>query len=223
MTNNNSVFQRALKRIDENRNREFNCLSFESLFPKFSEFLPGIMQKTYYLVTASSKVGKTQITDSMFLYHPFDFIKNNPNSKIKIKIFYFSLEMDLESKITAGISKHIYENSKMIVPVNQILSMNRKNRLTDDIYKQILGAEKYFEDLEEYVTMSDAQQNPTGIYKQIYKYATDNGTIKTKKVKVKDPNTGEEQIREFFDYYIPNNPDEYVIILTDHLAKVWRV
>ena len=55
MIENNSLFQRALRRIEENRNRDYNCLSFESLFPKFSEYLPGIMQKTYYLITANSK------------------------------------------------------------------------------------------------------------------------------------------------------------------------
>lgn len=220
MIEKNSLFQRALRRIEENRNREFNCLSFETLFPKFSNFLPGIMQKTYYLVTANSKAGKTQITDSMFLYHPYNFIKSNPESKIKIKIFYFSLEMDLESKITAGISKYIFEKDKLIVPVNQILSMNRQHRLSDEVYNKILGAEKYFEELQDYLIISDAQQNPTGIYKQMYKYALDNGKIITKTIKIKDPDTGEESEKQVFDYYIPNNPDEYVIILTDHLAEL---
>ena len=215
-----SLFRRALNRIEENRDREHNCLSFESLFPKFSEYLPGIMQKTYYLITASSKVGKTQITDSMFLYHPYNFVKSNPDTKIKIKIFYFSLEMDLESKITAGISKYIFENNKIIVPVNQILSMNRKNRLTDDIYQSILTAEKYFEELEDYLVISDAQQNPTGIYKQMYKYALDNGEIIYKDVIIKDPETEVESVKKIYDYYIPNNPDEYVIIMTDHLAEL---
>jgi len=220
MTENSSLFKRALRRIEENRNREFNCLSFETLFPKFSEYLPGIMQKTSYLLTASSKVGKTQIADTMFLYHPYDFIRSHPDSDIKVKIFYFSLEMDLESKITAGISKHIFEKSRLIVPVNQILSMNRKHRLTDDVYQKILEAEDYFEQLEDILIISDAQQNPTGIYKQMYKYALDNGKITYKKVKLKDPETGEESIKEVFDYYTPNNPNEYVIILTDHLAEL---
>lgn len=215
-----TLFQRALNRIEENRNKEFNCISFDSIFPRFSEYLPGIMQKTYYIVTAASKVAKTQLTDFMFLYHPFNFIKKNPDSKIKLKIFYFSLEMDLESKIIAGISKHIYENSNLIVPVNTILSMNRKNRLSNDVYNKILEAEKYFEDLQDYLVISDAQQNPTGIYKQMYKYAMDNGKIIYKTVHIKDPDTGAESTKEVFDYYIPNNPDEYVIILTDHISEL---
>lgn len=220
MTNNDSLFQRALRRIEENKNREFNCLSFESLFPKFSEYLPGIMQKTYYLITANSKVGKTQIADFMFLYHPYNFVKNNPESGIKVKIFYYSLEMDLESKITAGISKHIFETSKLVVPVNQILSMNRKHRLTDDVYQKILEAETYFEELQDILTISDDQQNPTGIYKQMYKYAMDNGKIFTKPITIKDPDTGIETVKQVFDYYVPNDPNEYRIILVDHLAEL---
>lgn len=50
-----SVFDRALKRIQENREREYNCIPFD-IFPRFSEYLPGIMQKTYYQVTANSKL-----------------------------------------------------------------------------------------------------------------------------------------------------------------------
>ncbi len=50
-----SVFDRALKRIEENRNRNYNCIPFTSILPRFSEYLPGIMQTTYYLITANSK------------------------------------------------------------------------------------------------------------------------------------------------------------------------
>lgn len=220
MVKDRTLFKRALDRIEENKNREFNCIPFEGIFPRFSNFLPGIMKKTYYLVTANSKAGKTQITDYMFLYHPYNFIKGNPDSKIKLKIFYYSLEMDVESKIVAGISKHIYENSGQIVPINTILSMNRKNRLTDDVYSKIIEAENYFESLEDYLVISDAQQNPTGIYKQLYKYAMDNGKVIFKTIRIKDPETGLDSTKEIFDYYIPNDPNEYVIILTDHLAEL---
>jgi hypothetical protein len=64
------IFDRALKRITENREKQFNCIPFNSVLPRFSEYLPGIMQNTYYQITANSKVGKTQFTDFMFLYHP---------------------------------------------------------------------------------------------------------------------------------------------------------
>lgn len=157
----------------------------------------------------------------MFLYHPFNFIKQfKDKTDIKIKIFYYSLEMDLESKLIAGIGKRLYEENRLIVPPSVLLSMNKKNRLSDDIYRKILEAEKYFDDIQEYVIMSDAQQNPTGIYKQLWKYAADNGKFIYKIIDEKDPITGAETRVQKIDHYIPNNPNEYVIIITDHLAEL---
>lgn len=51
-----SVFDRALSRIEENRDKRFNCIPFTEVLPRFSEYLPGITQKTYYQITANSKL-----------------------------------------------------------------------------------------------------------------------------------------------------------------------
>jgi hypothetical protein len=66
----NRLFDRAFRRIMENRDRQYNCIPFRDVLPRFSYYLPGITQNTYYQVTANSKVGKTQFTDYLFLYHP---------------------------------------------------------------------------------------------------------------------------------------------------------
>jgi hypothetical protein len=71
------------------------------------------MQKKYYLVTANSGIGKTQFTDAFFMYKPLDYILNN-ETDIKLKVFYYSLEVDKESKIIQGIAKKIYENYNLI-------------------------------------------------------------------------------------------------------------
>jgi len=212
------LFDRAIDKIDENRNKEFNCIPFDKLLPKFSEYLPGITQKTYYIVTASSKVGKSQISDFMFLYHPYNFIKTSKD-KIKLKIFYFSLEMDIETKLIAGIGKKLYDDYKIIAPVKQLLSQG-KNRVSGELWDKIISLREYFEELEDILIINDGNINPTGIYKQMYKYATDNGTILKKRVNIKHEDTGADDTLEVFDRYIPNNPDEYVIIITDHLAEL---
>jgi hypothetical protein len=65
-----NLFDRALKRILDNREKQYNCIPFSEVLPRFSEYLPGITQNTYYSITANSKIGKTQFTDFLFLYHP---------------------------------------------------------------------------------------------------------------------------------------------------------
>lgn len=59
-------------------------------FQRFSEEIPGIQQGRYFITTAASKTGKTQITDFLFMYWPYFFIKSS-NTNISIKINYFSL------------------------------------------------------------------------------------------------------------------------------------
>lgn len=78
-------------------------------------------------------------------------------------------------------------------------------------YKSIL---EYFENT---VTFLD-DKNPYGIYKQSKKYAENNGVTYTKKLQVKN-NSGEVvDERDVFDYYIPYDPKEYVMIVIDHIS-----
>lgn len=165
------------------------------------------------------KVGKTQFTDALFFYHPYDFVKENPESGIKLKIFYNSLEMDLESKIVQGISKRLFHRYGLIVPHNQILSLSR-NRLSDEIYKKIATLKDYFEQMNDMVVMTDEQLGPRGIMHQLTAYAEESGRVITKPVRMRNPRTGETKIEQIFDRYVPNNPNEYVIVITDHLAEL---
>lgn len=216
-----SLFKRTLERLQENKrladSGELNCIPFG--FKRLEQHLPGIQRNRYYIVTANSGVGKTQITDSMFLYSPYNFLLGDKTG-ISLKIFYYSLEMDKESKITAGIGKYIYEKYGIVTDVNQLLSIG-KNRLTDDLLTVVHDVGYYFERLEDILTIHDDQINPYGIYKELDEYAKANGKIVTKTINFIDNQTGEvKETKEVFDHYVPNNPKEYVIVITDHLAEL---
>ena len=93
----NSLFSRTIKTIENKRQRildgKINCIPWG--LPRFEENLPGIEQGKYYLCTANSKVGKTQLADWLFLYNTIQQIVDK-NLNIRLKIFYFSLEMSKE-------------------------------------------------------------------------------------------------------------------------------
>ena len=75
---------REIKEIrDEGR---FLCIPFTQSFPKLSQYLPGVMKSVMYKVTAGSGVGKTQLTKSMFVIAPLEFMRKNPELGLKIKI-----------------------------------------------------------------------------------------------------------------------------------------
>lgn len=203
------LFDRAWSKIEENRKNEINCIPFG--FPRFEEYLPGIEQKMYYIMTANSGVGKSQITDNMFLYAPYNFyLKSFREKKIDLKIFYFSLEMDAESKVIQGMSKHLYSRYGIKTDVKQILSKT-KNSLPEETYQALYKTKQYFDHLESVVTIIDDQLSPIEINRIVTNYALKNGKEVTYKAK---------DGKEYFSHYEPNNPNKYTIFITDHLAEL---
>lgn len=61
----------------------------------------------------------------------------------------------------------------------------------------------------------DKKDNPTGIRNQLIKYAEENGKVEYTKFKGTDGKIHKRIIK-----YIPNNPDKYTIVVTDHLRKL---
>lgn len=163
-----SIFSRVKQEIIDNakvvEKGGFNSIPWLSL-PKFNSVVPGIMKKSYILTTASSKVGKTQITDFLYVLEPYKFIRSafNSNKKIKIKIFCFLLEMSKEEKILTYLSHYLYINNKLRYSPLELQSMFKGKALEqsviDIIDKEYTG---YFEEFEDVVTIHTNIKNPYG-------------------------------------------------------------
>lgn len=216
-----SLFDRVNKSIIERRQRlldgKINCIPWG--FPRFEYESPGIEQGKYYLVTANSKVGKTQIADWLFLLNPIQQIIDN-GLKIKLKIFYFTLEMSKEQKMLSAFSNILYIKEGIRVAPKDLRSTKADNILSQDVLDTILKYKSYFEKIEEIVEFIDDIRNPTGIFKFVEAYAQANGVMHKKKVEFIDKNTGESKIHIINDYYEPNDPDEYVMIMIDTINLI---
>lgn len=217
------LYNRVYQRIIDNRQRGLDGLvnSIPFGLPRFMDELPGIEKKTTYHVTANTKVGKTQVSDFLFLYTPFFYAFRN-RDKIRLKIFYFTLEMSKEQKYMQFMCHLIFILSRGMIRVTpkDLRSANVLNPLHEDILSILASAEykEYFKFFEETVMFIDNIRNPYGIYKFMREYAKTHGTQHTKKVIFKDDATGVSVEQEIDDYYEPNDPEEYVEIITDHLA-----
>lgn len=212
-------FDRVLQVIDSSRAKDINSLPFG--FPRFEQYLPGIEQGTYYLITGNTGAAKTQITDAMFMFHPFEFLSTHKELGIKLKIFYFSLEISLEKKILMMISHYLKIKHNLSVSPRQLESKRLGEALGDDMFEKVKEGRSYVEKLMECVTIYQDIHNPFGIYKVIDNYAKSNGEIKHREQEFvrKNETTGEKETytQDVFDHYIPNDPNEYVIIIIDSL------
>lgn len=215
------LYERVYGLLSERRERvlsgKINCIPWG--LPRFEEINPGIEQGKYYLITANSKVGKTQITDWLFLYNTISQIIDK-KLNVRLKIFYFTLEMSKEEKMIAAFSNIIYVKTGVRISPTDLKSTKADKVLPKEHLDLIKEFEPYFRKIEEVVTFIDSVRNPTGIYKFMRNYARNNGTQHTQTVQFTNNETGELYDQEIDDYYEPNDPEEYVMCIIDHISLI---
>lgn len=217
-----SLFKSVYAQILENKRlREEGkdiCIPFP--FPRFSEEIPGIQKGRYIITTANSKVGKTQFTDSIFLYGTFRFV-TECKTNIKIKIFYFTLEMSKEDKLKQAISYFLYIYKNLRISPDKMDSIYKNYILENKVVNEIKDIEDKLESFLSMVTFVDHTKNPFGIYKTVRDYAHSNGYYVDKegtKLNTEWIEKGLNDEAKKILRYVPNNPDEFVIVLTDHIS-----
>jgi KaiC/GvpD/RAD55 family RecA-like ATPase len=187
-------------------------------FPRLDKYLRGIQKKKFYLIGAETGCGKTGFADEAFILNPYKHITEN-NVKETLKIFYYSFEIDLESKLAKWVSYQIFQDHKIEIDPEHIVGMDMQhdndveNRLSDEHYNLVASYEEYFEKLFSHIEFEDIALNPTGIKKQVEKYCIDNGTMPEYDKKV-------EGIVKKIPTYKPNKPNEYVIVIIDHYSLI---
>lgn len=221
MTISERIIESLEKRRQNILNGNINCIP--SPFKRFSDDFPGIEQGKYYLISAATKVGKTQLANFLFLYNSVLYAYNHPD-KIALRILYYPLEETQEAITLRFMSYLLYIISKGKIrksPVD-LKSTKEDNPIDEEIlnlfktepYKSIL---KYFESHVTFVP----DRNPYGIFRQAQVYAENNGKTYTKTLEIIDNKTGKIiDTKEVFDYYVPDNPKEYVMIIVDHISLI---
>lgn len=96
------------------------------------------------------------------------------NLNIKLKIFYFTLEMSKEEKMLSAFSNILYVKEGIRVSPKDLKSTMKSKILSADIIDVIKKYQPYFEKIQEIVEFIDNIRNPTGepLIKKIYKIVT---------------------------------------------------
>lgn len=211
-----SLIQRVLNTAKDRRERilsgKVNCIS--SPFKTFRYDFPGVELGTYYLISGGAKSSKSKLTNFLFLFNTVIYAYEHPEL-VRLKIFYALLEEKAENITGKFICYLLYRLSKgkIRIDIKTFKSVDEGRILSADIlellntleYQAILN---FYEDHVVFIP----DRNPTGIYHTLEKYAEANGTIHRKKV--------EGYEKEVFDYYEPNDPDEYVMCIIDHIGLI---
>lgn len=216
------IFNKAIDRIQGNKQKklrgDYVCIPW-LFMPKLASVVPGVLKAKYVGVTANSKVGKTQLCDWLFVLAPFNFIyKYKPN--IRLKIFYFSLEVDKVSKMLKFISNSLYLNYRERYSTGHLESLFGSKVLPDSVEEKILELEDYFKSFEESVTIIDNVRTADEIFKYVENYAHNTGKYKNKDGDVIPPHVFKTMLPKEKESvsYLQDDEDEFVLVIVDHLS-----
>jgi replicative DNA helicase len=121
---------------------------------------------------------------------------------IKLRIIYRSMERSRTYKLAKWVSRKIFLDHAMIVPVSKLLGWNEK--MTKDEHDLFLMYEDYMNQMNDVITIIDGPENAVGVAKELKAHALQNGRI--------------EQVDEFNKRYFPNNENEITIVIIDHIG-----
>jgi replicative DNA helicase len=171
-------------------------------FDRLNRYI-GIRKSMYFLVGGLTGSGKTSFIDDAFVLNPFDwFISQQNKSNIKLRIVYRSMERSRTYKFAKWISRKIFLDYGIIIPVSKMLGWNEK--MTKDEHDLFLTYKDYMGEMSEVMTIIDGPENPVGIAKELKAHALQHGKI--------------EQLDEYNKIYIPDEENVVTIVVIDHIG-----
>ncbi len=186
--------------VDEGR--EGKNIGLSMGLPKLEKYIEGLTQGTSYLCGAGSGIGKSTFAIYSFVYCP---LMNNDNVR-DIHYLYFSLEMTPAQILAKLLSIHIFLTEGVILSFKDIFSRGKDKNgnpilLSDNNYELIKNCKPVLEQFMSRITFVKGTLNASKYDEKVTEYLKNFGTFKG-------------------DSYIPNNPNQILGVLVDHLNLV---
>lgn len=168
-----------------------------------------IRKSMLYLIGGYTGSGKTSLVDDAFVLNPMDYVLRNQdttcNECIDMEVIYFSMERRRSFKLAKWISRKIFLDHAVILPVVKLMGwVSKDKRINRGDFELFEQYEAYIDALMTKITIIEHPQNPMGIKKFVDEYASLNGTFNKE-----DP---------YNPIYTPNNPNKITIIIYDHIG-----
>ena len=170
-------------------------------FDRLNRYI-GIRKSMYFLIGGLTGSGKTSFIDDAFVLNPFDWYISQKDPKIKLRIIYRSMERSRTYKLAKWVSRKIFLDHGLIIPVAKLLGWTEK--MDHDEHDLFLMYEDYINNMSDVITIIDGPENAVGVAKELKAHALKNGTI--------------EQVDEYNKRYIPNDENVVTIVIIDHIG-----
>lgn len=176
-------------------------------FDKLNDYIFGIQRGVITLIGGQSGVYKTTLLD--FIVQ--NVLEDAERQRVSINLFYNSFEIDRLTKMCNWLSSQIYNKYDIVIPP-EIIKGFGKNRLTADQLQLVNSEIPTVEKLFDKIVWNFKPENPTGLYNTCWKFMEKRGTFNHEQYTDTDGNLKQKIVG-----FTPNNPEEYNIMVTDHL------
>ena len=171
--------------------------------PKLDILTYGIQRRWMTVISGDSGSGKSVLSLYTYVYSAFrQYMQNND---LDIHFLLFSFEMSAEVLLAKLLSLHIYDEFGEIIPYSEILSLGEI--CSDYHYKLIEQSKDWLNAFESRCEIIDKPVTAKGLYAICKEWSQKFGTYKEG-----------ETVGEYTKIdYIPKNPEQYLIVVVDHI------
>lgn len=205
------LWDRVITNIKERKERikngQINSIPWP--YPRFAQKVIGFEKAKIYQVTAGPKVAKSKFSNFTFLYNTYNYLVDQ-NLPLNFKVKYFCLEESKETLIAQFMAFALFTKSQGKLVVNVPTLLSTEEELSQDILDELENHKDYIQGFLKRVEYIEDVRHPFGIYNNLMQYALANGKQLKKTVEWSD--------KPIDDVYIPNDPDEIVLAVVDHVS-----
>lgn len=203
LENKAPLFNKVLADIKKVKSKRINFIPFSN-FDRFSYEYSGIYKNDYTILTANSGVGKSKFLFRQYILEPLNYVINNPESGVDIKIFFNSLE-EPASKVIYNIICDFLFQQGIYIDIKQFRGIPNTDSLTDELITSIESLQEWFEVFESKVEISSFNRSTNAIFQKTKKFLDLNGEVVQE---------GNDKV------YKPKNDNLFVEHITDHIGHI---
>lgn len=199
---------------------DYNCLPFNG-YGSFVDVMPGVERGNYYILTASSGVGKSKLMRHMFITSPLRYIEGRD---YVLSVKYFSLEESVKKVIYSELLTELYRRFGIRLSLKELMSIGEGNVFDIELLPKLRECKGYLDVYLNSVEVIDTVKRGSDIFKCVRAFACEvgnhikhDGSIMTS-VEVGNLYSGKMDAYGYFSRYEMKSPNHYVIILIDHLS-----
>jgi len=194
----NTMFSTLWDQIQKGKTGENGSIPFG--LERIDNYLD-ISKSTSYVIGAESGTGKSSITIDQFLSYPIEYyLKNKDSMNLQLDVLCFSMERKFFMSTARLVSKWIYEDHGILIPVKKILGRTT-TPISEGEEKLISSYKDRMDLLEKHLFIKEGVTPYDEMYKFIHDFAKKHGEMKN-------------------GVYHPHHPNHIVLIIIDHIGLV---